>query len=105
MKYNLDQIELILTLFQLQNSERFIIDFTRAPGDHFQDVKVKDLTLHKYKNTAGGLGNLCALSFFKNGIEYDAFYGSTVHGFYGMSNHGSITPFNPLDYISFEDKI
>lgn len=101
MKYNLDQIELILTLFQLQNSERFIIDFTRSPGDYFQDVKVKDLTLYRHQYLSG----LCVLSFFKNSMEYDALYGSTVHGFYGLTNHGSRTPFNPLDYISFVDKI
>lgn len=100
MKYNLDQIELILTLFQLQNSERLITEFTRN-GEFFQDVKVKDMMLYRHQHLSG----LCVLSFSENGIVYDALYGSTVHGFYGLTNHGSRTPFNPLDYISFEDKI
>lgn len=101
MKYNLEQIELILTLFRLQNAERLITEFTHY-DDFFQNIKVKDLILYRYQYMTSGL---CALSVFKNGLRYDALYGSTVHGFRGLTNRGSRTPFNPLDYISFEDKV
>jgi len=44
------QIDLILTLFQLQNGERLLSDFTDVGSEEYVDLKIKDL-----KKLGGGL--------------------------------------------------
>ena len=82
------QIDLILTLFQLQNGERLLSDFTDVGSEEYVDLKIKDL----YK--VGGL-------FYEIWwIIYNP------HGFQIYSRPAwNFRPFPIFDCISFEDKI
>lgn len=85
-----DQIDLILTLFQLQNGERLLTDFTDVRAEEFVDLKIKDLI-----KVEGGL-------FYKIWwISYDSSYGFHIYS----RSTWKFKPFPIFDYISFEDEI
>ena len=83
-----DQIDLILTLFQLQNGERLLSDFTDVGSEEYVDLKIKDL----YK---------------VGGLYYDIWWIIyNPHSFQIYSRSAwNFRPFPIFDCISFEDKI
>lgn len=85
------QIDLILTLFQLQNGERLLTDFTDVGAKEFVDLKIKDLIK------------------VEGGLIYGIWWISYSNSSYGFRIYSRSTwnfkPFPIFDYISFEDKI
>jgi aspartyl/asparaginyl-tRNA synthetase len=84
-----DQIDLILTLFQLQNGERLLSDFTNVDQE-YAHLKIKDMEI------------------LQESLFYDIWW--TIYdpgeGFQIYSRkRWEFNPFPIFDYISFEDKI
>lgn len=84
-----DQIDLILTLFQLQNGERLLSDFTDVGSEEYTNLKIKDLY-----NVIGGL--FYEIWWISNTLVDFQIYSRKQWKF---------NPFPIFDYISFEDKI
>lgn len=84
-----DQIDLILTLFQLQNGERLLSDFTNVDLEHAH-LKIKDL-------------EISSKSFFYDiwWTIYDPDKGFQIYS----RKQWKFDPFPIFDYISLEDKI
>ena len=84
-----DQIDLILTLFQLQNGERLLSDFTNVDQAHTH-LKIKDLEILQE-------------SFFYDiwWTIYDPGEGFQIYS----RSTWEFKPFPIFDYISLEDKI
>lgn len=85
-----DQIDLILTLFQLQNGERLLSDFTDVGSEEYVDLKIKDL-----KKLGGGLIYRIWWISYNSSYDFHIYSRSTWN----------FNPFTIFDYISFEDKI
>lgn len=86
-----DQIDLILTLFQLQNGERLLSDFTDVGSEEYVDLKIKDL-----KKLGGGLiYRIWWISYNSSSVDFHIYSRSTW----------KFKPFPIFDCISFEDKI
>ena len=93
MKYNDTQVNLIFTLFKLQNGNRHFSEFVQLAKNQ-EDIKIKDLELGdgyvkaNFKNKRYIFNYTVVLNFIKWNFKINKY-----------------ESFNPFDYISFEDKI
>lgn len=93
MKYNDTQVNLIFTLFKLQNGNRHISEFVQLAKNQ-EDIKIEDLELGdgyvkaNVENKRYIFSYTAVLNFIKWNFKMDRY-----------------EFFDPFDYISFEDKI
>lgn len=102
MMFTKEQASLIWTLFRLQNSERKISEFTKlSPKQKNLDLTLNQLSLilgedyTRLENNIDGRYVFCSFPVCSNQIKF------SVWDF----KNNIRRDFNPIDYISFEDKV
>ena len=105
-KLTIDQINLIMTLFWLQNADKDLTDFMSNFGNRSfsfsKTKKIKDLKLKVMFNRGVFL-----LAVDDDGFEWSVILGSD-DGFEIKCNKvesGTCVPFDIMKHISFEDKV
>jgi hypothetical protein len=105
-KLSIDQINLILTLFWIQNADKdltdFVSNFGNGPFSFSKTKKIKDLKLKVVFNRGVYL-----LATDDDGFEWCVILGS-AGGFeikFNKVESGTCVPFDIMKYISLEDKV
>ena len=105
-KLTIDQINLIMTLFWIQNTDKdltdFVSDFGNGPFSFSKTKKIKDLKLKVVFNRGVYL-----LAVADDGFEWTVIFGLD-DGFVIKSNQAEsviCVPFDIMKHISFEDKV
>lgn len=102
MIFNKEQTSLIWTMFLLQNSERKISEFTQLGSNQ----KKLDLTLNQLVTIPDGDYTWLQYNITSQYVFCSAPVGSNQVRFSVWDFKNNFRKdFNPLDYISFEDKI